>query len=186
VNKLDLIERSRLRADMPAFRPGDTVKVHVRVSEAGRERIQMFQGVVLGRRGGGLRETFKVRKVSFGVGVERTFPVHSPTVAKVEIVQHGKVRRAKLYYLRELSGRRAKIRERRVAVPEEGVAAAPVSAEDIEEAPVEAPEARVRATTEAPEATAQESTGVPEGVDATTEVQGEPTASEEPGEEPGA
>jgi large subunit ribosomal protein L19 len=140
VNKVDLIERSRLRTDVPAFRPGDTVKVHVRVSEAGRERIQMFQGVVLGRRGGGLRETFKVRKVSFGVGVERTFPVHSPTVAKVEILQHGKVRRAKLYYLRELSGRRAKIRERRVAVPEEG-AVTEITVEDVAEAPPEPAEA---------------------------------------------
>ena len=140
MNKLDLVERARLRTDVPAFRPGDTVKVHVRVSEAGRERIQMFQGVVLGRRGGGLRETFKVRKVSFGVGVERTFPVHSPTVAKVEILQHGKVRRAKLYYLRELSGRRAKIRERRVAVPEEG-AVIEVTSDDVEEAPPEEPEA---------------------------------------------
>ena len=140
MNKVDLIERSRLRTDLPSFRPGDTVKVHVKVSEAGRERIQMFQGVVLGRRGGGLRETFTVRKVSFGVGVERTFPVHSPTVAKVEIVTHGKVRRAKLYYLRELSGRRAKIRERRVAVPEEGTVIA-VTTEDVAEAPVEEPEA---------------------------------------------
>jgi large subunit ribosomal protein L19 len=144
VNKVDLVERARLRTDVPAFRPGDTVKVHVRVSEAGRERIQMFQGVVLGRRGGGLRETFTVRKVSFGVGVERTFPVHSPTVAKVEILQHGKVRRAKLYYLRELSGRRAKIRERRVAVPEEG-AVVEVTSEDVEEAPPEEPEASVEA-----------------------------------------
>jgi large subunit ribosomal protein L19 len=151
VNKLDLIERSRLRADVPKFRPGDTVKVHVRVSEAGRERIQMFQGVVLGRRGGGLRESFTVRKVSFGVGVERTFPVHSPTVAKIEIVQHGKVRRAKLYYLRELSGRRAKIRERRVAVPEEG-AVVEVTAKDVEEAPAEEPEP---AASEAPAASAE-------------------------------
>ena len=147
MNKLDLIERSRLRTDVPKFRPGDTVKVHVKVSEAGRERIQMFQGVVLGRRGGGLRESFTVRKVSFGVGVERTFPVHSPTVAKIEIVQHGKVRRAKLYYLRELSGRRAKIRERRVAVPEEGTTVE-VTAEDVEEAPVETPEATVEAAAE--------------------------------------
>jgi large subunit ribosomal protein L19 len=160
VNKLDLIERSRLRKDVPSFRPGDTVKVHVKVSEAGRERIQMFQGVVLGRRGGGLRESFTVRKISFGVGVERTFPVHSPTVAKIEIVQHGKVRRAKLYYLRELSGRRAKIKERRVAVPEEG-AQIEVTAEDVEEAPVEVPEepqaeATAEATSEAaPEAAAE-------------------------------
>jgi large subunit ribosomal protein L19 len=184
VNKLDLVERSRLRSDVPAFRPGDTVKVHVRVSEAGRERIQMFQGVVLGRRGGGLRETFKVRKVSFGVGVERTFPVHSPTVAKVEIVQHGKVRRAKLYYLRELSGRRAKIRERRVAVPEEGLAAAAVTVEDVEEAPVEVPEAPepgVQASAE-PEATPQAlAEPVAEAPDA-AEAPAEPAAaSEEPG-----
>jgi large subunit ribosomal protein L19 len=166
VNKVDLIERSRLRKDVPAFRPGDTVKVHVRVSEAGRERIQMFQGVVLGRRGGGLRETFKVRKVSFGVGVERTFPVHSPTVAKVEILQHGKVRRAKLYYLRELSGRRAKIRERRVAVPEEG-AVTEITVEDVAEAPpevaevAEAPEAveSVEAPAEAGEAAAGNADG---------------------------
>jgi len=162
VNKVDLIERSRLRTDLPSFRPGDTVKVHVKVSEAGRERIQMFQGVVLGRRGGGLRETFKVRKVSFGVGVERTFPVHSPTVAKVEIVTHGKVRRAKLYYLRELSGRRAKIRERRVAVPEEGTVAH-VTSEDVAEAPVEKPEASTEpaASAEATESTstASESEG---------------------------
>jgi large subunit ribosomal protein L19 len=150
VNKVDLVERARLRTDVPKFRPGDTVKVHVRVSEAGRERIQMFQGVVLGRRGGGLRETFTVRKVSFGVGVERTFPVHSPTVAKVEILQHGKVRRAKLYYLRELSGRRAKIRERRVAVPEEGAPVA-VTAEDVEEAPPEEPAAEAPAEAEAAE-----------------------------------
>ena len=154
MNKVDLVERARLRTDVPAFRPGDTVKVHVRVSEAGRERIQMFQGVVLGRRGGGLRETFTVRKVSFGVGVERTFPVHSPTVAKVEILQHGKVRRAKLYYLRELSGRRAKIRERRVAVPEEGAAVA-VTQDDVEEAPAEAPEAPEAQAAEAPEAAAE-------------------------------
>jgi large subunit ribosomal protein L19 len=176
VNKLDLIERSRLRTDVPAFRPGDTVKVHVRVSEAGRERIQMFQGVVLGRRGGGLRETFKVRKVSFGVGVERTFPVHSPTVAKVEIVQHGKVRRAKLYYLRELSGRRAKIKERRVSVPEEGMAAAPVTVEDVAEAPVEIPEeqtAETEAEVSAPEASeASEAPAEP----STPEAQEEPGA----------
>ena len=163
MNKVDLIERSRLRRDVPAFRPGDTVKVHVRVSEAGRERIQMFQGVVLGRRGGGLRETFKVRKVSFGVGVERTFPVHSPTVAKVEILQHGKVRRAKLYYLRELSGRRAKIRERRVAVPEEG-AVTEITAEDVAGAPPEPTEsAEAVAAVEAPAEAGEASEGNVEG-----------------------
>jgi large subunit ribosomal protein L19 len=102
-----------LRDDLPDFRPGDTVKVHVRVVEGSRERIQVFQGFVLRRQGGGLRETFTVRKVSFGVGVERTFPVHSPSIAKVELVMRGDVRRAKLYYLRERTGRAAKIKEKR-------------------------------------------------------------------------
>jgi large subunit ribosomal protein L19 len=114
VKNTDLIDKAYLRTDLPAFRPGDTVKVHVRVVEAGRERVQVFQGVVIRRQGGGLRETFTVRKVSFGVGVERTFPVHSPSIAKLEVVSHGRVRRAKLYYLRELRGKRARIRERRV------------------------------------------------------------------------
>jgi large subunit ribosomal protein L19 len=113
MNRTDLVERPRLREDLPDFRAGDTVRVHVRVAEAGRERIQVFQGVVIRRQGGGLRETFTVRKISFGVGVERTFPLHSPTVARIEIVSRGRVRRAKLYYLRELRGKRARIRERR-------------------------------------------------------------------------
>jgi large subunit ribosomal protein L19 len=113
VNRTDPIEKARLRDDLPQFRPGDSVKVHVRVTEAGRERIQVFQGVVIRRRGGGLRESFTVRKVSFGVGVERTFPIHSPTLAKIELVTRGDVRRAKLYYLRERRGKRARIRELR-------------------------------------------------------------------------
>jgi large subunit ribosomal protein L19 len=110
----DLIDKAYLRADIPEFRPGDTVKVHVRVVEAGRERVQVFQGVVIRRQGGGLQETFTVRKISFGVGVERTFPMHSPSIAKLEIVSRGHVRRAKLYYLRELRGKKARIRERRI------------------------------------------------------------------------
>src|SRR5216110_1473798 len=114
MNKIDFVESARLRNDLPEFRPGDTVKVHVRVVEAGRERIQVFQGVVIRRSGGGLRETFTVRKISFGVGVERTFPVHSPSIARMEIVQKGQVRRAKLYYLRDLRGKRARIKERRI------------------------------------------------------------------------
>jgi large subunit ribosomal protein L19 len=118
MNKVDLVEKPRLREDLPDFRPGDTVRVHVRVAEAGRERIQVFQGVVIGRRGGGLRETFTVRKVSFGIGVERTFPMHSPTIARIELASRGRVRRAKLYYLRERRGKRARIRERREAAPE--------------------------------------------------------------------
>ncbi len=117
MNKVDLVEKPRLREDLPEFRPGDTLKVHVRVAEAGRERIQVFQGVVIRRQGGGLRETFTVRKVSFGVGVERTFPLHSPTIARIEVVSHGRVRRAKLYYLRERRGKAARIRERREPVP---------------------------------------------------------------------
>src|SRR5713226_2953464 len=114
MNKIDIIEKPRLRDDLPDFRPGDTVKVHVRVVEAGRERVQVFQGVVIRRQGGGLRETFTVRKISFGVGVERTFPVHSPSIAKLEIVSRGAVRRAKLYYLRDLRGKKARIKERRI------------------------------------------------------------------------
>jgi large subunit ribosomal protein L19 len=114
MNKTDLIERPFLRTDLPDFRPGDTVKVHVRVVEGNRERVQVFQGVVIRRSGGGARETFTVRKISFGVGVERTFPLHSPSISKLEIVQRGRVRRAKLYYLRDLRGKKARIKERRI------------------------------------------------------------------------
>jgi large subunit ribosomal protein L19 len=114
---LDSIDAASLRSDVPEFRPGDTVKVHVRVREGNRERIQVFQGVVIRRHGGGVRETFTVRKVSFGVGVERTFPVHSPIVDHIERVTRGDVRRAKLYYLRELRGKKAKIKEKRDATP---------------------------------------------------------------------
>jgi large subunit ribosomal protein L19 len=115
MNPTDLVDRGSLRDDIPAFSPGDTVKVHVRVVEGNRERVQVFQGVVIRRQGSGVRETFTVRKVSFGVGVERTFPVHSPILAKIEVVTLGDVRRAKLYYLRGLSGKAAKIKEKRVA-----------------------------------------------------------------------
>lgn len=116
MNKVDPIEKLRLRDDLPDFRAGDTVKVHVRVVEAGRERVQVFQGVVIRRRGGGLRESFTVRKISFGVGVERTFPLHSPQIASLEVVSRGDVRRAKLYYLRERRGKRARIRELRTPI----------------------------------------------------------------------
>ncbi|MBW3626221.1 MAG: 50S ribosomal protein L19 [Actinobacteria bacterium] len=111
----DLIDRSSLRADIPDFSPGDTVKVNVRVVEGNRERVQAFQGAVLRRQGSGVRETFTVRKVSFGVGVERTFPVHSPILQSIERVSLGDVRRAKLYYLRERRGKAAKIKEKRTA-----------------------------------------------------------------------
>ena len=110
---LDSIDAASLRSDVPEFRPGDSVKVHVRVREGNRERIQVFQGVVIRRQGGGVRETFTVRKVSFGVGVERTFPVHSPIIARIEVMSRGDVRRAKLYYLRDRIGKAAKVRERR-------------------------------------------------------------------------
>ena len=107
------LERAQIREDIPEFRPGDTLKVHVRVVEGSRTRIQVFQGVVIRRQGGGARETFTVRKISYGVGVERTFPVHSPSIDKIEPVSRGRVRRAKLYYLRELRGKAARIKERR-------------------------------------------------------------------------
>ena len=115
MNPTDLVDRSRLRDDIPVFKPGDNVKVHVRVVEGNRERVQVFQGDVIARKGDGIRETFTVRKTSFGVGVERTFPVHSPVLAKIEVTRIGDVRRAKLYYLRERSGKAAKIREKRSA-----------------------------------------------------------------------
>jgi large subunit ribosomal protein L19 len=113
MNTLDDLDATSLRTDIPKFRPGDTLKVHVRVIEGSRSRVQVFQGVVIRRQGGGLRETFTVRKVSFGVGVERTFPLHSPNIAEIEVAVRGDVRRAKLYYLRELRGKAAKIKEKR-------------------------------------------------------------------------
>ncbi|WP_369139705.1 50S ribosomal protein L19 [Modestobacter versicolor] len=116
MNTLDALDAASLRDDIPDFRPGDTVKVHVRVIEGTRSRVQVFQGVIIRRQGGGIRETFTVRKVSFGVGVERTFPVHTPVVEKIEVLTRGDVRRAKLYYLRELRGKAAKIKEKREVV----------------------------------------------------------------------
>ena len=107
------IEQAQTRSDIPDFRPGDTLKVHVRVTEGNRSRIQVFQGVVIRRQGGGVRETFTVRKISYGVGVERTFPVHTPAIDVIEVVTKGRVRRAKLYYLRSLRGKAARIKERR-------------------------------------------------------------------------
>ena len=115
MNPTDVVEQEFLRSDVPDFRPGDTVRVHVRVVEGERERVQVFEGVVIRRRGSQLSETFTVRKVSFGVGVERTFPVHSPMIAKIEVVTRGDVRRAKLYYLRSRVGKKAKVKERREA-----------------------------------------------------------------------
>ncbi|WP_010541550.1 50S ribosomal protein L19 [Dietzia alimentaria] len=113
MNKLDFIDNKSLRDDIPAFRAGDTLDVHVKVIEGAKERIQVFKGVVIRRQGGGVRETFTVRKISFGVGVERTFPVHSPNIDRIDVLVRGDVRRAKLYYLRELRGKAAKIKEKR-------------------------------------------------------------------------
>ena len=115
MNPTDLVDQASLRSDIPDFGPGDTLKVHVRVIEGQKERIQVFQGVVIGRSGAGLRETFTVRKISYGVGVERTFPLHAPTIAKIEVVTRGDVRRAKLYYLRDRIGKAAKVKEKREA-----------------------------------------------------------------------
>jgi large subunit ribosomal protein L19 len=116
MNTLDALDAQSLRTDLPGFRAGDTLKVHARVVEGNRSRIQIFQGVVIRRQGGGLRETFTIRKVSFGVGVERTYPLNSPSLDRIEIVTRGAVRRAKLYYLRELRGKKAKIKEKREKV----------------------------------------------------------------------
>jgi len=113
MNIIETLEQEQLRQDIPAFRPGDTVRVYVKVVEGTRERIQLFEGVVINRKSGGVRETFTVRRISYGVGVERTFPVHSPRLEKIEVVRKGIVRRAKLYYLRSLTGKAARIKEKR-------------------------------------------------------------------------
>lgn len=113
MNIIQILEQEQLRQDIPSFKSGDTVRVHVKVVEGSRERIQVFEGVVINRQGGGVRETFTVRRVSYNVGVERTFPVHSPRIEKIEVMRRGIVRRAKLYYLRNLTGKAARIKEKR-------------------------------------------------------------------------
>ena len=145
MNILDAVDAASLRKDIPQFRAGDELKIHVRVIEGNKSRLQVFQGVVIRRQGDGVRETFTIRKVSYGVGVERTFPVHTPVIEKIELVKKGEVRRAKLYYLRDLRGKAAKIREKRdgvegygdgiLSTPEAVVVAAPVI-EAVVEAPV--------------------------------------------------
>ena len=162
----ETIDRDSLRSDIPEFRPGDTVKVHVRVVEGNRERVQVFQGAVMRRQGGGVTETFTVRKVSFGVGVERTFPLHSPTIAKIEVTTLGDVRRAKLYYLRQRHGKAAKIKERR------GVRVGPTAAA-VDEAPAEVVD-------DNPEIEELEELEVDEGVeDQVEDVDAEPEVGEE-------
>jgi large subunit ribosomal protein L19 len=115
MNVIELIEKEQLRDDIPEFSPGDTVKVHLKVVEGARERVQIFEGVVMGRKGGGVRETFTVRKITFGISVERVFPVHSPRIQKIEVVTLGRVRRAKLYYLRDKIGKKSRVKTRTVA-----------------------------------------------------------------------
>lgn len=139
MHKLSELDAVSLRSDIPDFRAGDTVNVHVKVIEGNRSRVQVFKGVVIRRHGGGIGETYTVRKVSFGVGVERTFPLHSPNIEKIEVVTRGDVRRAKLYYLRDLRGKAAKIRERRDSIPTsgKGAAGAMAPAEQAAPAPVE-------------------------------------------------
>jgi len=192
MNKTDLVDAPYLRTDLPEFRPGDTVKVHVRVVEAGRERIQVFQGVVIRRQGGGLQETFTVRKISFGVGVERTFPLHSPSIGELEVVSRGHVRRAKLYYLRERRGKKARIRERRLGEDElaaiaaaeaERAAAGSAGADDTTD-DEGAAETSKTPDAEIPEASVEASAsgdGAPEPASDATEVdavQPEPTEAE--------
>jgi ribosomal protein L19 len=147
MNILDSLDAASLRSDIPTFRSGDELKVHVRVIEGSKSRIQVFQGLVISRSGSGVRETFTIRKVSYGVGVERTFPVHTPVIEKMEVVRRGDVRRAKLYYLRELRGKAAKIRERRGEVPTTGTPVSAVTSASVSE---------VSEATEAVEAVATE------------------------------
>jgi ribosomal protein L19 len=157
MNILDVVDAASLRKDIPQFRAGDELKIHVRVIEGNKSRLQVFQGVVIRRQGDGVRETFTIRKVSYGVGVERTFPVHTPVIEKIELVQKGDVRRAKLYYLRDLRGKAAKIREKRDGIVGygDGILSTPEPViEPVVEAVVEAPVAEAVVVSE-PEAVAQ-------------------------------
>ena len=167
MNVLDAVDSVTLRKDLPTFRPGDELKVHVRVIEGNKSRIQVFQGLVIARQGSGARETFTIRKISYGVGVERIFPVHAPVIEKIELVRKGEVRRAKLYYLRELRGKAAKIRERRGAEDLEAVYSAPAPV-------VETPVAET-AVVETPAAVEEQVSEVA----ATTEAVAEETSSDE-------
>ncbi|MGA0850711.1 MAG: 50S ribosomal protein L19 [Candidatus Nanopelagicaceae bacterium] len=169
MNVLDAVDAATLRKDIPNFRPGDELKVHVRVIEGNKSRIQVFQGLVIARQGSGARETFTIRKLSYGVGVERIFPVHAPVIEKIELVRKGEVRRAKLYYLRELRGKAAKIRERRGAEDLEAIYSAPVVAESAPAtAPVVAESAPATAPVVEPEAVATPAEETP-AVETTTD-----------------
>ena len=173
MNILDAVDAVSLRKDIPQFRAGDELKVHVRVIEGNKSRLQVFQGIVIRRQGDGVRETFTIRKVSYGVGVERTFPVHTPVIEKIELVKKGEVRRAKLYYLRDLRGKAAKIREKRDGIEGygDGILSTP---EPIVEAVVEAP---VEAVVEAVVETVVETPA--EVVEAVVETPAEEVSTEE-------
>jgi ribosomal protein L19 len=180
MNILDVVDAASLRKDIPQFRAGDELKIHVRVIEGNKSRLQVFQGIVIGRQGDGVRETFTIRKVSYGVGVERTFPVHTPVIEKIELVTKGDVRRAKLYYLRDLRGKAAKIREKRDGIVGygDGILSTPVA----EVVPVveEAPD--VEAVVEAPVAEAVVEAPVVEAVAEEAPVAETPAAEETPAE----
>ena len=181
MNILDAVDAASLRKDIPQFRAGDELKIHVRVIEGSKSRLQVFQGIVIRRQGDGVRETFTVRKVSYGVGVERTFPVHTPVIEKIELVKKGEVRRAKLYYLRDLRGKAAKIREKRDGIEGygDGILSTP---EPIVEAVVEPV---VEAVVETPvvEAVVETPVEVVEAVEAVVETPAE-VAPEAPEETP--
>ena len=180
MNILDAVDAASLRKDIPQFRAGDELKIHVRVIEGNKSRLQVFQGIVIGRQGDGVRETFTIRKVSYGVGVERTFPVHTPVIEKIELVTKGDVRRAKLYYLRDLRGKAAKIREKRDGIVGygDGILSTPVAevVPVVEEAPV------VEAVVEAPVAEAVVEAPVVEAVAEEAPVAEAPATEEKPAE----
>ena len=184
MNILDAVDAKSLRHDIPQFRAGDELKIHVRVIEGSKSRIQVFQGIVIRRQGDGVRETFTIRKVSYGVGVERTFPVHTPVIEKIELVKKGDVRRAKLYYLRDLRGKAAKIREKRDGIEGygDGILSTPVAAV-IVDVVVEAP-AAVEVVAEGSEPTAVEVVAEVPAEVATAEVvvEAEVAAEDKPAE----
>jgi large subunit ribosomal protein L19 len=183
MNILDVVDAVSLRKDIPQFRAGDELKIHVRVIEGSKSRLQVFQGIVIGRQGDGVRETFTIRKVSYGVGVERTFPVHTPVIEKIELVKKGDVRRAKLYYLRDLRGKAAKIREKRDGVEGygDGILSTPVAEAPVVEAVVEAPVVEAPVV-EAPVAEAVVEAPVAEAVAEEAPVAEAPATEEKPAE----
>jgi large subunit ribosomal protein L19 len=177
MNILDAVDAKSLRHDVPQFRAGDELKIHVRVIEGSKSRIQVFQGIVIRRQGDGVRETFTIRKVSYGVGVERTFPVHTPVIEKIELVKKGDVRRAKLYYLRDLRGKAAKIREKRDGI--EGYGDGILSTPE-KEVVIDAPTAVVEEVVAAEPVTAEAVAVSEPSADATTEVVVEAAAEDKP------